>query len=111
MMYLDTSYIIKCYLNEPGTREVLELVQSQRGRAAAIHGRTEFWAGIHRHLREGNLDAEQARGVWRQFQADERRALWRWLPLSDAVVRRSCAAFEQLGPKIYLRSSDALHLA
>lgn len=111
MIYLDTSYIIKCYVNEPGTPEVLELVQGHLGRAASLHGRAEFWAGIQRHVREGQLSPAQAREVWRQFEADEDEELWRWLPVDQDVVHRSCKVIEELGPAIFLRSSDALHLA
>ncbi len=111
MIYLDTSYIVKCYLNEPGTPEVLQLVQHNRGRNSALHARTEFWSAVHRHLRERNISMKQAHGVWRQFEREERAGLWHWLLLTEAVVRRACDAFEKLDPKLFLRSSDALHLA
>lgn len=111
MIYLDTSYIIKAYVNEPGSTEVLDLLEEIPGRAAAMHGRAEFWAGIHRHLREGELSRKQAGDVWRQFVRDEQEGLWHWLPLNEAVVRRSCAVFESLERSVFLRSADALHLA
>jgi len=111
MIYLDTSYIIKCYIHESGTPEVLQLVQTHPGRAASLHGRTEFWAAVYRHVREGNLDRDQAIKVWRLFENDERKQLWRWLPLNDAVTQRACSVFEKLGASVFLRSSDALHLA
>lgn len=111
MIYLDTSYIIKCYVNEPGTNEVLDFLEEGPGRAAALHARTEFWSGIHRHFREGNLNRKQAGEVWRHFARDEGEGLWHWLPVTEEVVRRSCAVFEALGESVFLRSADALHLA
>jgi predicted nucleic acid-binding protein len=111
MIYLDTSYIIKCYLHEPGTPQVLRLVQTHPGRAACQHGRTEFWSAVHRHVREGALTRAQAGKVFRQFERDEKQGLWHWLPLDHAVVLRSCAMFEKLGASVFLRSADALHLA
>lgn len=111
MIYLDTSYIIKCYVNEPGTNEVLDFLEKTPGRAAALHARTEFWSGIHRHFREGDLSRKQAAEAWRRFARDEAEGLWHWLPVNEEVVRRSCAVFEALGEAIFLRSADALHLA
>ena len=111
MIYLDGSYIIKCYLDEPGTSEVLKLVRSSHGRSSSLHGRLEFWSGVHRHLHEGNISRKQAHAVWQQFRTDERAGLWHWLALAETAVRRACDAFEKLDPKIFLRSGDALHLA
>lgn len=111
MIYLDGSYVIKCYLNEPGTSEVLGLVRRNPGRSSSMHGRLEFWSGVHRHLREGNISMKEAHAVSQQFRSDEGAGLWHWLALTDRVVRRACDAFERLDPKIFLRSGDALHLA
>jgi predicted nucleic acid-binding protein len=111
MIYLDASYIIKCYLDEPGTTEVLDLVGRNYGRSSSIHGRLEFWSGVHRHLREGNITLKNAQAVWQQFRADEHAGLWHWLALTERAVRGACDAFEKLDPKIFLRSGDALHLA
>ncbi len=111
MIYLDTSYIIKIYVNEPGSPRVLKLVQAHPGRAACLHGRAEFWAAIHRHVREGNLTQPQADAVRRLFESDERNGLWHWLPMDEDVVKRACAVFEKLPANVFVRSADALHLA
>lgn len=111
MIYLDTSYIIKCYIHEAGTPAVLRLVQMQPGRTSCLHGRAEFWSAVHRHVREGNLPRADASKVWRLFESDERSNLWRWLPLEQSIVERSCDVIEKLPPSVFLRSSDSLHLA
>lgn len=111
MIYLDSSYIVKCYLDEAGSREVLSLVQRNRGRLSAVHGRAEFFAAVHRRLRERHLTANNAAAVWRQFTGDELAGLWEWLPLTDSVVHRACRTFEHLERSIFLRGADALHLA
>ena len=111
MIYLDSSYIIKCYIHEPGTPRVLQLVQTHPGRASCLLGRSEFWSAVYRHVREGNLARAEAVRVWRLFESDEHQGLWQWLCLDHAVVRRSCSVFEKLGASVFLRSSDALHLA
>jgi predicted nucleic acid-binding protein len=111
MIYLDSSYIFKCYINEPGTSRVLALVQNSSGCGSGLHARAEFWSGLHRRVCEAVTSTEDARKVWRQFEQDEHAGVWHWLPLNDIVVRRACEVFEKLPSDIFLRSADALHLA
>ena len=111
MIYLDANYIVKCYLREAGSAQVLRLVQSSTGRSSAIHGRAEFYSAVHRRLRERHLSAQDAAAVWKQFEMDERSGLWHWLAVTENVVRRACVTFEKLEPTVFLRASDALHLA
>ncbi len=111
MIYLDASYIVKCYLYEAGSVEVLKLVQKSSGRSSALHGRTEFYSAVHRRLREKHLFARDVAAVWKQFENDERSGLWHWLAVTENVVRHACNTFEKLDATIFLRASDALHLA
>ena len=111
MIYLDSSYIFKCYINEPGTRPVLSLVQGRSGCGSSLHARTEFWSGLHRRVCDTVTSVQDARRIWRQFEQDERAAVWHWLPLNDSVIRRACDVFEKLPRDVFLRSGDALHLA
>jgi len=111
VIYLDASYIVKCYLYEAGSVEVLKLVQKSSGRSSALHGRTEFYSAVHRRLREKHLFARDVAAVWKQFENDERSGLWHWLAVTENVVRHACNTFEKLDATIFLRASDALHLA
>jgi predicted nucleic acid-binding protein len=111
MIYLDASYIAKCYLHEADSRKVLDLVQGSSGRSSALHGRAEFYSAVHRHLRERHISPRDAAAAWQQFERDERLGLWHWLALTERVVARACHAYEKLGAETFLRASDALHLA
>jgi predicted nucleic acid-binding protein len=110
VIYFDSTYIIKCYLAEPGSEQVLALAQSHPGRASALHGRLEFWSGIKRHVREGNLPLRSAEAVWRQFIRDEIAGLWLFLPISRTLVEISCTRLSALPPDMPCRAADALHL-
>jgi predicted nucleic acid-binding protein len=110
VIYFDSTYIIKCYVAEPGTAQVLALAQSHPGRACALHGRLEFWSGLKRHVREGNLPAPQAEAAYRQFILDEAAGLWLFLPISRALVEMSCTRLGALPPSVPCRAADALHL-
>lgn len=111
MIYLDTCYIAKCYLNEPGTTDVLKWVRGKDGLSSAHHARLEFWSVIHRHRREGRLKDQAADRVLQLFRRDEQDGIWSWFPLTAQVVRLACDKLEGLSLRIPLRSSDALHLA
>ncbi len=111
MIYLDSTYIVKCYVNERGTPEVLQLVQSHPGRASSLHGRLEFWAGIHRQVREGNLAPSDAQRVWSRFRQDEVQGLWTFFLMTADLVHKACAVVESLSGSVFIRSGDALHLA
>jgi predicted nucleic acid-binding protein len=110
VIYFDSTYIIKCYLSEPGSAQVLALAQSHPGRACALHGRIEFWSGVKRHVREGNLSLDQAEAVWRQFVLDEVAGLWLFLPITRALIETSCNRIAALPAGILCRAADAIHL-
>jgi predicted nucleic acid-binding protein len=115
--YFDTSYILKCYLNEPGAEQVRELARHSRGLASAVLGRMEFFAGVHRHHREGRLGKSDARRVLQWFAEDEGNDVWTFYPLSQAIVSSVCEHFARLrgaAPHLsgtFLRTGDAIHLA
>ena len=111
MIYLDASYIVKCYLREFDSRPVLTLVEGSSGRTSALHGRAEFYSAVHRHLREKHISRSDAAAAWLRFERDERLGLWHWLALTERVVARACQTFEKLDARTFLRASDALHLA
>lgn len=110
MIYFDSNYIIKCYLNEPGSREVLALAQSHSGRACSLHGRLEFWSGIKRHARQQTLSAGDVERVFRQFIQDEATGLWLFLPVEESMIRRACSQLATLPDDVSCRAADALHL-
>lgn len=111
MIYLDTSYIVKCYVREPGTAEILRWLEGTSGLFTCIHGRLELFAALRRHLSEGRLTPAAGRGVFRRIEADERDGLWRWLPVSQILVASACERMQRLPHGVSLRAADALHLA
>ena len=44
MIYFDTSYLAKCYLNEPHAEKVRKLAHQADGLACSQLGRVEFWS-------------------------------------------------------------------
>ena len=110
MIYLDTSYIARLYLDDPGFEKVRELAGTA-SLACCLHGRAEATAAFHRKLREGVFTAAQYHQVLEQFEVDCREGAYRWLLLSAAVVARLDRGFRSLPRTVFLSAADALHLA
>ena len=69
MIYLDTSYLVRLYWEEPGYEAVRELAASDHV-CCAQHGEAELVAAFHRKLREGALPLRSYRAVFAQFESD-----------------------------------------
>ena len=111
MIYLDTSYLVKCYVAEPGSDRVLAWLEGRRGLVCSWHGRLEFHSAIHRHFQAGRLTAAQVRQVCRRLDADEADGIWTWLAVTPVAIRQACRIVAGLDRATCLRAADALHLA
>jgi predicted nucleic acid-binding protein len=111
VIYFDTAYLAKCYLNEWGSEEVRALAGRHDRVACCAFGRVELTATFHRNFREGKITGAQRALLFRQLQLDESQRLWIWLPLSAELLAGTADRFESLEASTFLRSGDALHLA
>jgi len=111
MIYLDTCYILKCYLTEHGSREVRDLTQSADGLASCFLARVEFAAAVHRHRREGKLSEADAKAVFDSFEADEQAGYWHWYGVTEALLDGVFSTYQSLAPSLFVRTNDAVHLA
>lgn len=110
MIYFDTSYILKCYLNEPNAQLVRALATRETNKYCCRWGRLEFFAGIKRQTREGKITREHEAEILQVFKEDELAGIWLWLPMQQSLLDLACAAFEGLPDTVPLRAGDALHL-
>lgn len=111
MIYLDTSYIVKCYLREPGTDAVLTWLKGKNGLACCLYGRLELIAAFQRHAREGHLSEKNVRASLRLLEKDEKAGIWQWIPITPELINLACRRIASLRPNVFLRAGDALHLA
>jgi predicted nucleic acid-binding protein len=111
MLYFDSNYVLKCYLPEPGAHHVRALAARPVTKSCSRLGRAEVIAALHRKLREGSLTRPQLKAVWAKVVADDAAGVWTWLPFDGAVEHAVEQAFLGLGPKVFLRAGDAIHLA
>ena len=111
MIYFDTSYIVKCYLNETGSTEVRALAESTAGLSSCLHGRAEFWTAVKRNVREKLITAAEAIATFERFEADESAGVWHWFSIERPLVDRTCERVASAADTVFLRAADALHLA
>ncbi len=105
ILYLDTSALVKRYVAEPGTAEVVQAIAAAEVTGTSIVARAEMAAALARAVRTGLLAQEAAASALQMFRNDWPR-LVRVQATGHLVARADGLAWE-LG----LRGYDALHLA
>ena len=105
ILYLDASALVKRYVTELGTKDVLMLTAAAEAVATSLVSRAEVAAALARAVRLGVLDHDSGRRAQRRFSRE-------WpdlarMPVSEALVSRS----ETLAWDHGLRGYDAVQLA
>jgi predicted nucleic acid-binding protein len=104
-LYLDTSSLVKLYVDEPGGDEVRQDFSDCEAGATSAVSYADARAAFARRHREGSLTVAQFRLVKRDFDAD-------WFGF--AVVEPTmavCRAAGELAERYGLRGFDSIHLA
>ena len=105
IIYLDTSALVKQYVQESGSREVQRLIKSADHSGTSLITRSEMAAALARAVRMKIFPAGEAEAAWNQFLG-EWSTLSR-LNVSKQIVDRAAA----LAWEFPLRGYDAVHLA
>ena len=64
IIYLDTSALVKQYVQEPGSREVQQLIKSAGHSGTSLITRTEMAAALARAARRQIIPSEEAQAAW-----------------------------------------------
>lgn len=102
--YVDTSALVKRYVDEAGRRELLQLLRRCDVVVSAILP-VELRSAFSRRAREGALDVARLPGILNRVAAD--RAYWTLIDVGAEVL----AAAETLVATHPLRTLDAIHVA
>ena len=105
IVYLDTSSLVKLYIEEKGSRLVRDLVKRAEIVATSVVTYAEARAALARQRREGGLTAAGFGQAKNDFALDWPRYLA--VEVSEAVYRNAGDVAE----KHRLRGFDSLHLA
>jgi predicted nucleic acid-binding protein len=109
-VYLDTSYIAKFYFNEPESSRVRELVRKAGVIHSSLWALAEFHAVLHRRVREGVVSPDDVRDLAAHFSAHSSDGLWNFVPLNEALLRRTGALMVSAPRELFIRTADAVHL-
>ena len=104
-LYLDTSALVKCYIAEDGSDDVIALMADAAAVATSLVTRTEVAAALAKAVRDDRVDEDEAQRARRKF-------LREWpdfgrVPVSDALVERADTLAWEHG----LRAYDSVQLA
>ena len=102
--YFDTSALVKRYVDEPGRREVQQLLRRHDCVTSAILP-VELRSALRRRVAERTLDSSRVSEILKRVAAD--RAYWTVIEVG-AEVLRGAEALVSVHP---LRTLDAIHVA
>ena len=105
ILYLDTSALVKLYVEEPGREAVLRLLEAAIGSATVRVAYVEARAAFARRRREGGFDARDLRRLVDLLDGDW--GAYTLVEITEPLVRRAGLLAERHG----LRGYDAVHLA
>ena len=106
--YFDTSALIKFYIEEEGTAQILHLAETLDGDQIVVLDVTllESRSAVRRREREGDISGPDANRILKQIDQDA-SSLYLVQPLSSAVIEEAARLID-LHP---LKAYDALQLA
>jgi predicted nucleic acid-binding protein len=107
LLYLDTSALVKLYVQEQGTEKMLELAHPDAGNRLVILSlsRIEFRAAVRRRAKLGDIDAQLADEMIGEFNGHISN-VFQLQPVNEPVMDAACSAIDQH----YLRAYDAMQL-
>jgi predicted nucleic acid-binding protein len=105
ILYLDTSALVKLYIDEPG-RDIV-MIDKEDAMKIACHdiGYVELRAALARLKRENRLTQEEERDVRIEFEQDWKTLLV--LETTQTLLRKAA----DLADRFALRAYDSVHLA
>lgn len=105
ILYVDTSALVKLYVEEAGTLKVVTRVEHAEAVATALITYAEARAALARHQREGGITAADLRRAVRGLDREWRT--YNVVDLSEALVHSAGVLAERHA----LRGYDAVQLA
>jgi predicted nucleic acid-binding protein len=110
VIYFDSTYLGRLYVQEHGSGQVSQLAVERRGVTCCVIGQVEIASIFHRKFRENAISPDEYAELAAQLADDIERDVWRWLPVSQDLFDQARQAFALLASTVYPRAADALHL-
>ena len=71
---------------------------------------SKFHSVLHRRLREGVSSHSDARDLSTRFSTHIENGLWNFIPVNEAILRRTSALMISAPRDLFIRTADAVHL-
>lgn len=110
MIYFDSTYLGRLYLQEPGSTEVRLLAAAHGEIASCELGQVEVASILHRKLREGAISSDDYTERAAQLADDIAQGAMVWLPVTPSSLAKVRQTFATLPSTVFVRAADALHL-
>jgi predicted nucleic acid-binding protein len=105
ILYLDTSALVKRYVAETGSSEVITLIEQADSVGTVVLTRVEMAAALAKAARQNWVEQQDAESAWQDF-------LEHWLSFTRlSVTPATLERASRLAWEYGLRGYDALHFA
>jgi predicted nucleic acid-binding protein len=104
-IYLDTSALLKRYLNEAGAEETRQFLERADEIATTVITRVEIASALARLVFSNSITVEEGERVWQEFSEDW--TILTRLQVTGEEIERAAS----LARQYHLRGYDAVHLA
>jgi len=109
--YYDASFLCKLVFPEKDSEKVMIHANQMHHLICSMHGRAEFAATCNRKMREDSATKVQVEKAIQQLDKDTKSEFIKWLPLTEKHLAHVEEIFRKAPKDLFLRASDALHLA
>jgi uncharacterized protein len=109
-MYIDTSALVKLYIDEADSDACVEVVAD----SVLVSSRLlycEFRSALLGKEFRKIISTESMNDAWQRFERDVSDRVIRFVSLNDLVIQDAQDLLNELHPKVSMRSLDAIHLA
>lgn len=110
MYYFDSAYVAKCYLNDPDSERVRDLVRIPVPLYSSALCIPEVSSAIHRRYREAALTRKQSQDLATRFRQHVEGGTWTVVPVSQRLLWEVHETMKRLPAGVFLRAGDAIHL-
>jgi predicted nucleic acid-binding protein len=110
MYYFDSAYVAKCYLNDPDSERVRDLVRAPTPLYSSALCITEVTCAIHRRHRDGQMTRKQMLELTAVFRSHVERGTWTLVPVSEPLLWSVHESLRKLRGSVFIRSAAATHL-
>src|SRR5260370_30071668 len=109
--YFASADLAKCYLEDPESKKVRELVRRVQQVYSSALCIAEVSCALHRSVRERTITRGEASHLRATFLLDVTNGTMKMIPVTDIILRAVEATVARMPETVFLRASDAVHLA